>query len=108
MFNFTLFFCFPVRPDFTDTLAIKGGRHPILDKISRDPPVPNNVVGFCFSSIMWYHKQEAHGPLRLAQIGAASCAVLFKGTCLEIVYTTLFFPFVGWHMAQSPTCFQRL
>ncbi|XP_072181746.1 mutS protein homolog 4-like [Diadema setosum] len=32
-----------VRPDFTDTLAIKQGKHPILDKISYDPPVPNNI-----------------------------------------------------------------
>ena len=33
-----------VKPEFTDTLAIKQGRHPILDKISVDPPIPNNVV----------------------------------------------------------------
>ncbi|XP_022081598.1 mutS protein homolog 4-like isoform X1 [Acanthaster planci] len=32
-----------VRPDFTDTLAIKNGRHPILDKISYEPPVANNT-----------------------------------------------------------------
>jgi len=33
-----------VRPEFTDTLAIKQGRHPILEKISVEPPVPNNTV----------------------------------------------------------------
>ena len=33
-----------VRPEFTDTLAIRQGRHPILDKILPEPPVPNNTV----------------------------------------------------------------
>ncbi|XP_028395701.1 mutS protein homolog 4-like [Dendronephthya gigantea] len=32
-----------VRPEFTDTLAIQQGRHPILDKILSEPPVPNNT-----------------------------------------------------------------
>ncbi|XP_052072312.1 mutS protein homolog 4-like [Mytilus californianus] len=32
-----------VRPEFTDTLAIKQGRHPILEKICCDSPVPNNT-----------------------------------------------------------------
>ncbi|XP_041374859.1 mutS protein homolog 4-like isoform X2 [Gigantopelta aegis] len=32
-----------VRPEFTDTLAIKQGRHPILEKIGVDVPVPNNT-----------------------------------------------------------------
>ncbi|XP_032231017.2 mutS protein homolog 4 [Nematostella vectensis] len=32
-----------VRPEFTDTLAIKQGRHPILDKILHETPVPNNM-----------------------------------------------------------------
>ena len=35
-----------VRPEFTDTLAIKQGRHPILDKIvsaTAEPTVPNDV-----------------------------------------------------------------
>ena len=33
-----------VRPEFTDTLAIRQGRHPILDKILPEQPVPNNIV----------------------------------------------------------------
>jgi len=33
-----------VRPEFTDTFAIKNGRHPILDKILPEPPTPNNTV----------------------------------------------------------------
>ncbi|XP_072025616.1 mutS protein homolog 4-like [Amphiura filiformis] len=32
-----------VRPDFTDTLAIKQGKHPILEKIAFEPPIPNNT-----------------------------------------------------------------
>ncbi|XP_056009857.1 mutS protein homolog 4-like isoform X2 [Ostrea edulis] len=33
-----------VKPEFTkDTLAIKQGRHPILERISADMPVPNNT-----------------------------------------------------------------
>ncbi|XP_065836479.1 mutS protein homolog 4-like isoform X2 [Oscarella lobularis] len=32
-----------VRPEFTDTLAVKRGRHPVLDKILDDSPIPNNV-----------------------------------------------------------------
>uniref|UniRef100_H3DJ20 MutS homolog 4 n=1 Tax=Tetraodon nigroviridis TaxID=99883 RepID=H3DJ20_TETNG len=31
-----------VRPDFTDTLAIKAGRHPILERIAGQLPVSNN------------------------------------------------------------------
>uniref|UniRef100_A0A8C2TV68 MutS homolog 4 n=1 Tax=Coturnix japonica TaxID=93934 RepID=A0A8C2TV68_COTJA len=32
-----------VRPEFTDTLAIKQGWHPILEKIAMEKPVSNNV-----------------------------------------------------------------
>ncbi|XP_033642505.1 mutS protein homolog 4-like [Asterias rubens] len=32
-----------VRPDFTDTLAIKNGKHPILDRISYEQPIANNT-----------------------------------------------------------------
>ncbi|XP_065888860.1 mutS protein homolog 4-like isoform X5 [Dysidea avara] len=32
-----------IRPEFTDTLAVKNGRHPILDKLSPEPPVANNT-----------------------------------------------------------------
>ncbi|XP_064400656.1 mutS protein homolog 4-like isoform X2 [Halichondria panicea] len=32
-----------VRPEFTNTLAVKQGRHPMLEKISYDPPIPNNA-----------------------------------------------------------------
>lgn len=36
-------FFFPVRPEFTDTLAIKQGWHPILEKICLEKPVHNNT-----------------------------------------------------------------
>ena len=38
-----------VRPEFTDTLAIKQGRHPILEKIAFEQTVPNNTVCACIS-----------------------------------------------------------
>lgn len=33
-----------VRPEFNDTLAIKQGRHPILEKLSQESLVPNSAV----------------------------------------------------------------
>lgn len=39
---------FTVRPEFTDTFAVKQSRHPILDKISLQSPVPNNIVSMQF------------------------------------------------------------
>ena len=40
-----LIFILTVRPEFTDTFAIKQGRHPILEKISSNGPmVPNDIV----------------------------------------------------------------
>lgn len=32
-----------VRPEFTDTFAIKAGRHPIREKIHKDRFIPNDV-----------------------------------------------------------------
>lgn len=32
-----------VRPEFTGTLAIKAGRHPILDRVAGDEVVPNDA-----------------------------------------------------------------
>ncbi len=32
----------PVRPEFTDTLALKNARHPVLDRMKGNV-VPNNV-----------------------------------------------------------------
>lgn len=41
-----------VRPEFTDTLAIKNGRHPILDKILTEPPTANNTYATEGSNIL--------------------------------------------------------
>lgn len=44
-FNSICSYHFSVKPEFTkDTFAIKQGRHPILERISADIPVPNNIV----------------------------------------------------------------
>lgn len=40
-----------VRPEFKDTMVIKQGRHPILEKILDEPPVPNNTVKLTISCI---------------------------------------------------------
>ncbi|KAL3876483.1 hypothetical protein ACJMK2_034326 [Sinanodonta woodiana] len=34
-----------LKPEFTDTLAIKQGQHPILERIGSEQPIPNNVSG---------------------------------------------------------------
>ena len=33
-----------MRPEFTDTLAVKQSRHPIMEKVSYEPLIPNNIV----------------------------------------------------------------
>ncbi|KAI9276945.1 muts domain V-domain-containing protein, partial [Phascolomyces articulosus] len=32
-----------VRPEFTNTLAIESGRHPIMETVQREPVIPNNT-----------------------------------------------------------------
>ena len=32
-----------ICPEFTDTLAVKLGRHPVLEKVTGSPTVPNNI-----------------------------------------------------------------
>ncbi|XP_069798495.1 mutS protein homolog 4 [Narcine bancroftii] len=69
-----------VRPEFTDTLAIKQGCHPILEKISMEKPVANNtyisdennfiiVTGPNMSGKSTYLKQVALCQI-IAQIGS--------------------------------------
>lgn len=69
----------PVRPEFTDTLAIKQGRHPILERMAQQQPVSNNtyisegsnfviVTGPNMSGKSTYLKQVALCQI-MAQIG---------------------------------------
>lgn len=77
----SLFFS-SVRPEFTDTLAIKQGWHPILEKISAEKPVANNtyitegsnvliITGPNMSGKSTYLKQIALCQI-MAQIGKLS------------------------------------
>ncbi|XP_053729471.1 mutS protein homolog 4 isoform X2 [Synchiropus splendidus] len=69
-----------VRPEFTDTLAIKGGRHPILERMSVQQTVANNsfisegsnfiiITGPNMSGKSTYLKQVALCQI-MAQIGS--------------------------------------
>lgn len=56
-FSFLIFlihiqYSISVRPEFTDTVAIKQSRHPILEKITREPPVPNNTVNILIAILI--------------------------------------------------------
>ncbi|XP_026789533.3 mutS protein homolog 4 isoform X2 [Pangasianodon hypophthalmus] len=69
-----------VRPEFTDTLAIRQGRHPILERVAGQQPIPNNshisegsnfviITGPNMSGKSTYLKQVALCQI-MAQIGS--------------------------------------
>jgi DNA mismatch repair protein MSH4 len=45
--------CFIVRPEFSNTLAVKSGRHPILDSILAFPLISNDVFASLSSSFQF-------------------------------------------------------
>ncbi|XP_037355926.1 mutS protein homolog 4 isoform X2 [Talpa occidentalis] len=88
-----------VRPEFTDTLAIKQGWHPILEKISVEKPVPNNtyitegsnfliITGPNMSGKSTYLKQIALCQI-MAQIGSYVPAEYASFRIAEQIFTRI-------------------
>nr|XP_051712312.1 mutS protein homolog 4 isoform X2 [Oryctolagus cuniculus] len=88
-----------VRPEFTDTLAIKQGWHPILEKISLEKPVPNNtyitegsnfliITGPNMSGKSTYLKQIALSQI-MAQIGSYVPAEYSSFRIAEQIFTRI-------------------
>lgn len=79
-----IFHSLSVRPEFTDTLAIKNGRHPILDKILPEPPTPNNTVGMVLElkNIINSWKRKVNMPHRcyFCEITMSTCVIQGKNT----------------------------
>ncbi|XP_044529428.1 mutS protein homolog 4 [Gracilinanus agilis] len=88
-----------VRPEFTDTLAVKQGWHPILEKISAERPVANNtyiaegsnfvlVTGPNMSGKSTYLKQIALCQI-MAQIGSFVPAQYSSVRITEQIFTRI-------------------
>uniref|UniRef100_A0A8D1WX34 MutS protein homolog 4 n=1 Tax=Sus scrofa TaxID=9823 RepID=A0A8D1WX34_PIG len=88
-----------VRPEFTDTLAIKQGWHPILEKISVEKPVANNtyitegsnfviITGPNMSGKSTYLKQIALCQI-MAQIGSYVPAEYSSFRIAEQIFTRI-------------------
>ncbi|KYO36835.1 mutS protein-like protein 4 isoform A [Alligator mississippiensis] len=88
-----------VRPEFTDTLAIKQGWHPILEKISLEKPIPNNtyltegsnfviITGPNMSGKSTYLKQIALCQI-MAQIGSYVPADYSSFRIAEQIFTRI-------------------
>ncbi|XP_077189415.1 mutS protein homolog 4 isoform X2 [Paroedura picta] len=88
-----------VRPEFTDTLAIKHGWHPVLEQISFEKPVPNNtyitegsnfiiLTGPNMSGKSTYLKQIALSQI-MAQIGSFVPAEYASFRIAEQIFTRI-------------------
>ncbi|KAG8437188.1 hypothetical protein GDO86_008035, partial [Hymenochirus boettgeri] len=88
-----------VRPEFTDTLAIKKGWHPILEKISMEKPISNNtflnegsnfaiLTGPNMSGKSTYLKQIALSQI-MAQIGSFVPAEYASFRIAEQIFTRI-------------------
>uniref|UniRef100_A0A672TZ91 MutS protein homolog 4 n=1 Tax=Strigops habroptila TaxID=2489341 RepID=A0A672TZ91_STRHB len=88
-----------VRPEFTDTLAIKQGWHPILEKIAVEKPVPNHtystegnnfviITGPNMSGKSTYLKQIALCQI-MAQIGSYVPAEYCSFRIAEQIFTRI-------------------
>ncbi|KAH0618493.1 hypothetical protein JD844_017755 [Phrynosoma platyrhinos] len=88
-----------VRPEFTDTLAIKQGWHPVLEKISLEKPVSNNtyitegsnfviITGPNMSGKSTYLKQIALSQI-MAQIGSFVPAEYSSFRIAEQIFTRI-------------------
>ncbi|XP_045147672.1 mutS protein homolog 4 [Echinops telfairi] len=88
-----------VRPEFTDTLAIKQGWHPILEKIAMEKPVANNtyitegsnfliITGPNMSGKSTYLKQIALCQI-MAQIGSYVPAEYSSFRITEQIFTRI-------------------
>lgn len=99
-----------VRPEFTDTLAIKQGRHPILERISGQQHISNNtyisegsnfliITGPNMSGKSTYLKQVALCQI-MAQIGIRSYIILKYNVSCDLHIACghyLILPFVICH-----------
>ncbi|XP_029688479.1 mutS protein homolog 4 isoform X1 [Takifugu rubripes] len=88
-----------VRPDFTDTLAIKQGRHPILERMAGQLPVSNNtyisegcnfviITGPNMSGKSTYLKQVALCQI-MAQIGSYVPATYASFRVADQIFTRI-------------------
>ncbi|KAM3841776.1 mutS protein homolog 4 [Vipera latastei] len=88
-----------VRPEFTDTLAIKQGWHPVLEKVHFEKPVPNDtyitegsnfiiITGPNMSGKSTYLKQIALSQI-MAQIGSFVPAEYSSFRIAEQIFTRI-------------------
>ncbi|KAF4084026.1 hypothetical protein AMELA_G00124150 [Ameiurus melas] len=88
-----------VRPEFTDTLAIRQGRHPILERVAGQQPIPNNshisegsnfiiITGPNMSGKSTYLKQVALCQI-MAQIGSFVPATFASFRVADQIFTRI-------------------